>query len=63
MKFNKKDLILVAPVVILMVSPWLHKVIYENLLLAWPDVDKTYAHVFIIVLTVMGSFISLLVRF
>ena len=63
MKFNKKDLILVTPFLVLMVSPWLHKVIYENLLLAWPDVDKPNAHVFIIVLTVMGSLFSLLFRF
>lgn len=41
----KKFKILI-PTVVLFVSPWMHWLIYHNLLAAWPEMDHAGAHIF-----------------
>lgn len=62
-EFCKKNGIIAVPFIVLMISPWIHKIIFNNLLLAWPDVDKGGAHIFIGMLTLIGIFISSMIRF
>lgn len=40
----KKKLKILVPTLILFGSPWMHWIIYHNLLLAWPEIDHSAAH-------------------
>ena len=40
-----KKLKLLIPITALFASPWMHKIIYNNFLLAWPEMDHSVAHI------------------
>lgn len=37
---------ILIPTAVLFLSPWTHKLIYNNFLLAWPSLDTGAAHFF-----------------
>lgn len=58
--YSMKKLKYLLPTVALFVSPWMHKAIYNNLLMAWPNVDHDFAHAFGIIGAVVAFFVTIL---
>lgn len=56
MKLSKLKLLL--PTAVLFASPWMHKLVYSNIILAWPSCDTGWAHFFAIGGAVISFFVT-----
>lgn len=57
---NKKLLILL-PITVLFLSPWLHSALYHNLLTAVPDMESSLAHGFAIFGALIAGIASVMI--
>lgn len=53
-----KKLKYIIPIAILLLVPWTHKVLYENVLLAWPDADHSSVHWGVVIASVVVAWFS-----
>lgn len=49
---NKRNLIPLLPMAFLLVAPWTHKLLFYNLMAAWPNIGADGAHTTIIIATI-----------
>lgn len=62
-KLSKNSLLNIIGICIIFLTPWTHRLVYENLLLAWPEIDHPNAHALAMIMTVVALFIVLINRF
>lgn len=49
-----KKLKLLIPLALLFISPWFHWIVFKNILLAWPELEISSAHI----IAIIGTFIA-----
>lgn len=52
---------LAIPVIVLLALPWTHRMLIENLLLAWPSTPIDSAHWIVGIASVLAAFASMII--
>lgn len=61
--FISRNFFILIPGFILLVMPWMHRIFYENLMLAWPQAPSDLAHGTIIIIGFVLTVITCRLKF
>lgn len=55
-----KKLRILLPIIMVFAAPWTHRLVYENIMLAWPGADECGVHIFGIFATAVACIVTAL---